>query len=299
MQGLTLPLCFRTLNLGLILKNATIQHKIIGVIKHFAKGYFKKMSIELHWADCFDVFPSIKDQSIDLVLCDPPYGTTACKWDSVLPLDLMWKELERIVKPDKPIILFGSEPFSSVLRLSNLKNYKYDWYWQKEKPTNPMQLKNRPGKTIETISVFYKKQTNYFPVKTKHFGKLVKNKPSETATVGSLVTKNKLKVKPYNDDGTRYPTQVLSFNREVLTKIVHPTQKPVALLEYLIKTYSLEGETVLDFTMGSGSTGVACKNTNRSFIGIEKEKEYFDIAKQRILTEGIQEPEIDICSMFN
>lgn len=254
------------------------------------------MSIELHWSDCFDVFPSIKDQSIDLVLCDPPYGTTACKWDSVLPLDLMWKHLNRIIKPNRAIILFGSEPFSSVLRVSNLKNYNYDWVWNKKLAGNGILAKKQPLKIHEVIHIFNSK--TYYPQKTK--GKLRSKMTGgmDTNAVETLQNSTSFQPEYINDD--YYPVSIQEYSIAGLRRgRLHPTQKPVELLEYLIKTYSLEGETVLDFTMGSGSTGVACKNTNRSFIGIEKEKEYFDIAKQRILTECVQEPEIDICSMFN
>lgn len=235
--------------------------------------------ITLHNADCFDVFPSIKDQSIDLVLCDPPYGTTACKWDSVLPLDKMWKELERIVKSDKPILFFGSEPFSSVLRMSNLKNFNYDWIWNKKLAGNGILAKKQPLKIHEMIHVFNSKI--YYPQKTK--GKLRSKMTGGLDTNSVETLQNSTSFQPEYINDEYYPTTIQEFSIAGLRRgRLHPTQKPVALLEYLIKTYSLEGQTVLDFTMGSGSTGVACKNLNRSFIGIEKEKEYFDIAKQRI-----------------
>ena len=263
------------------------------------------MSIELHWSDCFDVFPSIKDQSIDLVLCDPPYGTTSCKWDSVLPLDLMWKELERIVKPKAAILIFSLQPFTSKLICSNLILFKYSFVWSKSRALGFQNAKLRPMTRHEDISVFSKGNSanrasnlmQYYPQGLIQVNKQVKGiKGGKTDQVGHKMLRPNHK-QTYTQQYTNYPDTILNFNNE--GKTVHPTQKPVELLEYLIKTYSLEDQTVLDFTMGSGSTGVACKNTNRSFIGIEKEKEYFDIAKQRILTEGIQEPEIDICSMFN
>lgn len=264
------------------------------------------MSIELHWADCFDVFPSIKDQSIDLVLCDPPYGTTSCKWDSVLPLDKMWKEILRVIKNTGVILLFGAEPFSSLLRCSKLDLYKYDWVWKKSKPNGWQHSKNKPMKADEDVLVFSKapmghssllgiNRMPYYPqgIKSKGLGKVSSVKHGKT--MGARPNQIGKEYEVF----TGFPNNILEYSNVIGIKCLHPTQKPVELLEYLIKTYSLEGETVLDFTMGSGSTGVACKNTNRSFIGIEKEKEYFDIAKQRILTEGVQEPEIDICSMFN
>lgn len=264
------------------------------------------MSIELHWADCFDVFPSIKDQSIDLILCDPPYGTTACKWDSLIDLNRMWVNLDRIVKIKSSCVLFAIQPFTAKLAYSKIELLKYQWYWKKSKGSNFPHAPNMPLKIIEDILVFSKGSIEH----ENFTGKRMAYYPQGTVEGRTKVKQNKntSELKYHRESQTNhkegyvckkenYPNTLLEFPND--GKKYHPTQKPVALLEYLIKTYSLEGETVLDFTMGSGSTGVACKNTNRSFIGIEKEKEYFDIAKQRILTEGVQEPEIDICSMFN
>lgn len=238
--------------------------------------------------DCLNAMKSIADNSVDMVLCDLPYGTTKCPWDVVIPFEDLWKEYNRVCKPNAAIVLFGQEPFSSMLRMSNLKDYKYDLYWEKEAPTNVLQLKKRFGKNIETISVFYKKQCTYNPQKYKHEGKLVKN--TVKGKFGKLSSDNQIKPIEYIDDGTRYPKQVLRFNRVDKHHIVHPTQKPVELLEYLIKSFTNEGDTVLDNCMGSGSTGVACKNLNREFIGIEKELTYFEIAKERI--DGS-------CNLFN
>ena len=193
----------------------------------------------------------------------------------------MWEQLKRIIKPNGAIVLFGSEPFSSFLRCSNIKDYKYDWYWQKERPTNVMQVKRRAGKVVETISVFYSSQCLYIPQKTAHTGELRTNK-IKNGTLGVLIDSKNGTPTSYRDDRTRYPIQVLKFNRDCLKSNLHPTQKPVALMEYLIKTYTQEGETVLDFVMGSGTTGIACKNTGRKFIGIEKDAGYFEIAKQRL-----------------
>ena len=180
--------------------------------------------------------------------------------------------------------MFGSEPFSSFLRCSNIKDYKYDVYWKKEKPTNIFQVKRRFGKTTETISIFYRQQVTYNPQMVRHTGKIVKNKPKGIHK--SVVAGNsKQTVTAYTDTGFRYPTDILEFRREVLGTTIHPTQKPVALMEYLIKTYTNENETVLDFTFGSGTTGVACMNTGRKFIGIEKDAGYFEIASKRILGE--------------
>ena len=236
--------------------------------------------IELMQGDCLEKMKDIPDRSIDMILCDLPYGTTACKWDVVIPFAPLWEQYKRIIKPNGAIVLFGSEPFSSFLRCSNLQMYKYDLYWKKEKPTNFFQLKKRFGKSTENILVFYQKQPTYNPQKVKHEGKLVTNKPK--GNHNSIVAGINKKVLPYADDGTRYPNDILEFRREVLGTTMHPTQKPVALLEYLVKTYTLEGETVLDNTMGSGSTGIACKNLNRNFIGIELDPDYFKIAEKRI-----------------
>ena len=247
--------------------------------------------IDLLNGDCLTLMKDIPNGSVDLVLTDLPYGTTACKWDSIIPFEPMWEQLNRIIKPNGAICLFGSEPFSSALRMSNIKNYRYDWYWEKERLTNVFQVKRRPGKVIENILVFYNKQCVYNPQKVPHEGKRVSNSPSKDATFSKTQKGDleKIGVMPYIDDGTRYPTQVLRFNRDNQLSLVHETQKPVALLEYLICTYTNDGETVLDFTMGSGSTGVACVNTGRNFIGIELDEGYFQIAKKRI--ESIKEQE--------
>lgn len=245
----------------------------------------KIKDIELWNGDCLVLMNDIADKSVDMILCDLPYGTTKCSWDVVIPFDELWNQYNRIIKENGTIVLFGSEPFSSMLRQSNLKHYKYDLYWVKEKPTNFMQLKRRFGKLTENICVFYKRQCTYNPQMVKHEGKLVTNKPSErNAKFRSVVASNSpsQKIMPYKDTGYRYPCDLLKFNREKLGSTLHPTQKPVALLEYLIKTYTNPGETVLDNCMGSGSTGVACVNTGRRFVGIELEQKYFDIAVQRI-----------------
>ena len=242
-------------------------------------------SIKLLCGDCLELMNDIEDKSIDCIICDLPYGTTKCKWDIVIPFDKLWEQYNRIIKDNGAIILFGTEPFSSELRLSNKSDYKYDIYWVKEKPTNFMQVKKRVGKLTENICVFYKKQCTYNPQMVKHNGKKVTNKPSErNAKFKSVVASDSptLSIKPYEDTGYRYPCDILNINREKLGSTVHPTQKPVALLEYLIKTYTNENETVLDNCMGSGSTGVACVNTNRNFIGIELDIDYFNIAKERI-----------------
>ena len=230
--------------------------------------------------DCLDRMKQIQTNTVDMVLCDLPYGTTDCAWDVVIPFDKLWEQYKRICKPNAAILLFGQEPFASYLRTSNIKDYKYDLYWEKEQATNIFQLKRRFGKNVETISVFYEKQCTYNPQKYKHNGKPVVNKVK--SPIGKLVSKNVLMPTEYKDDGTRFPKQILKFNRVSKRQTIHPTQKPVELLEYLIKSFTNEGDLVLDNCMGSGSTGVACINTNRDFIGIELNKEYYNIAENRL-----------------
>jgi DNA modification methylase len=243
--------------------------------------------MQLYNDDCLKILPTIPDKSIDFILTDPPYGTSACKWDSIIPFDKMWLQLQRIVKENKPVILFGSEPFSSYLRTSNIEWFKYDWIWEKQRGSNFLNYKYQPSKNYEIISVFSNGATSFvknnsncpynpqmingipYEMKQGKGGDAVVREGSRTGK--NIITKN---------NGTRYPNAIQKFNSD--KEKLHPTQKPVALLEYLIKTYTNENDTVLDFTMGSGSTGVACKNLNRNFIGIEKDEKYFDIAKNRI-----------------
>ena len=240
--------------------------------------------MKLYNGDCLEVMKLILDKSIDVIITDPPYGTTACKWDSVIDFDLMWTQLNRIIKPNGAIVLFGNEPFSSALRMSNIKNYKYDWIWEKDKGSNIGISRKQPLRKTENISVFYKKQPFYnykSDLLDKPITRVLPNKKSETA---SLSSKNiGLKDRRYTTYTHKTKTNIIYAKRDnQFAKSLHPTQKPIALMEYLIKTYTNELETVLDFTMGSGTTGVACCNTNRDFIGIELDKEYFKIAEQRI-----------------
>ena len=237
--------------------------------------------------DCLELMKSIPDGSVDLILTDPPYGTTACKWDSIIPFGPMWQELKRIIKPNGAIVLFGSEPFSSALRMSNIKQYKYDWYWRKSRPSGFAQAKNMPLKNTETISVFsegvtvHANQTNkrmpYIPQGLIKFEnpRVYEKKSYSDSSFSKRPSHGK-----YEQSVGAYPRQGLDFASE--SKTQHPTQKPVALLEYLIKTYTKEGEMVLDFTCGSGSTLVAAKNTNRHAIGIELDETYFNIAQERM-----------------
>ncbi len=240
----------------------------------------------LFQGDCLEIMPLIPDNSIDLILCDIPYGTTACKWDSVIPFDEMWEQLKRIRKDNTAILLFGSEPFSSNLRMSNMNEYKYDWIWDKKRVSNPMMAKKMPLKNYEIISVFYKQAPTYNPQPTRKNTKGVlseKNKGkthSTDSTGGSQLTWND------NSNEFGYPKMLLTDIKVInnLTKDksgLHPTQKPIELNEYLIKTYSNEGDVVLDFTMGAGASMVASKNLNRKFIGIEKEPKYYEIACRR------------------
>ena len=240
--------------------------------------------IELFNGDCLEVIPKLISEGIkvDVIITDPPYGTTKCAWDVIIPYDPMWEAINKIKKNNSAVLLFGNEPFSSFLRLSNLKSYKYDIYWQKERATNILQVKKRAGKVIETISVFYDNQCTYNPQMTDYTGPARSNKIKD-GRLGNLIDSGNKKPKEYVDTGKRYPTQVVKFKRDILTCNLHPTQKPLALMEYLVKTFSNEGDTILDFAMGSGTTGLACKNLNRNFIGIENNLEYFNIAKNRIL----------------
>lgn len=229
--------------------------------------------------DCLELMKEIPDGFVDLVLTDPPYGTTSCKWDTVIPFEPMWEQLKRIIKPNGAIVLFGSEPFSTALRMSNIKQYKYDWIWDKKKPGAIGIAKFQPLRYTENISVFYKKKCNYFPIMIKR-DEIKKSRNYSHSEINNESLKEMTENKEYTH---KFPSNILEFSNASQKDKLHPTQKPVALLEYLIKTYTQENETVLDFTMGSGSTGVACKNTNRSFIGIELDEKYFEIAEKRIL----------------
>ncbi|AUR84519.1 DNA methylase [Vibrio phage 1.060.A._10N.261.48.B5] len=236
--------------------------------------------------DCLERMKDIESGSVDMILTDPPYGTTACKWDSIIPLEPMWEQLKRIIKPNGAIVMFGAEPFSSLLRCSNLSQFKYDWVWQKDKATNHLNAKRMPMRRNEMISVFYEKQCLYNPQLTRKDPKNIRpptTKRKQADNYGKMTNES---VRQIPADMS-YPNETLQFRGCFgdKGKSLHPTQKPVALMEYLIKTYTNEGDTVLDFTMGSGTTGVAAKNLNRSFIGIEMDDNYFEIAKERIERE--------------
>jgi len=230
--------------------------------------------------ECLEQMKTIADGSIDMVLTDPPYGTTACKWDSIIPLEPMWEQLKRITKKNGAIVMTASQPFTTTLIASNMKMFKYCWVWQKSRKTGFLNAKKQPLRTIEDVVVFYGKQCTYIPQVTAG------HEPTRSGAAqvrGDGVYMGGLKSTGCKGKTERYPTNVIvkkSHHNGYGRK--HPTQKPVALMEYLIKTYTSEDETVLDFTMGSGTTGVACANLNRDFIGIEQDDKYFQIAEQRI-----------------
>ena len=236
----------------------------------------------LHLGDCLDVMQGIPDGSVDMVMTDPPFGTTACKWDSVIPFEPMWAQLKRIVKPNGAIVLMASQPFTSALVMSNVAMFRYQWIWEKNKATGHLNAKKRPLVSHEDVVVFSKATTNYFPQ-----GLVEKETPSISKGdrgrkgVGSSGDCYGAATKDAVQTHGNYPRSVIKFTVDMKAEF-HPTQKPVALMEYLIRTYTKEGETVLDFTCGSGTTGVAAANTGRRFIGIERDPDYFTIAQARI-----------------
>tara|TARA_R110002012_G_scaffold42348_1_gene115208 strand:+ start:253 stop:975 length:723 start_codon:yes stop_codon:yes gene_type:complete len=234
--------------------------------------------IDLRLGDCLEVMKTIEDNSIDAIICDLPYGTTDCKWDSVIPFDLLWVEYERLIKDNGAIVLFGSEPFSTYLRMSNIKMYRYDIIWDKVNIGNPMNAKKMPLKSHENISLFYKKLPTYNPQKTD----LHIKRTAKQYNVSDNFSKGNAKKGYTSELVGKYPKSILKISNYLRRNKLHPTQKPVEVLEWLIKTYTNEKDIVLDNTMGSGSTMVACKNLNRNGIGIEKEEKYFKIAQERI-----------------
>lgn len=238
--------------------------------------------IDLIQGDCLEVMKSIPDGSIDSIITDPPYGTTACKWDSVLPFEPMWEQLNRIIKPNGAIVLFGSQPFTSALIMSNPKKFKYEWIWQKSHATGHLNSKKQPMRQHENICVFYNKQCTYNPqmIKKSYIDK--RTKSGQDKKVGVYSDFKKVERQIEVTDG--YPKTIQYFATPFKGGEggKHPTQKPLSLMEYLIRTYTNENETVLDFTMGSASTMVACQNTNRNGIGIEQDEKYFKIAQDRV-----------------
>lgn len=233
--------------------------------------------IELIQGDCLIEMQKIPDKSVDMILCDPPYGTTACKWDSVVPFEPMWEQLKRIIKDNGAIVLTASQPFTSALVMSNPKMFRHHWIWNKKMGSNFFNVKSQPLKIHEEVVVFSKKRAVYNPI--MRLGKM-RVKGSDKQYSGDNILGNHKKTKTRND--TYYPVSILDFSNASRTDKVHPTQKPVALLEYLIKTYTQENETVLDFCSGSASTAIACLNTNRKGIMIEKDEHYFNVGKKRV-----------------
>jgi site-specific DNA-methyltransferase (adenine-specific) len=237
--------------------------------------------VRLIHGDCLEEMAKIPSGSVDMVLTDPPYGTTACKWDSIIPLEPMWEQLKRIIKPNGAIVMTASQPFTTTLIASNMKMFKYCWVFGKSLPVGHGYAKFRPMSNHEDIAVFSINggRTTYNPQKTPRDKPRKYTRKNASLSGSSSMTSHDGEIRVL--DG-KHPTTIQMFNTSVQKGKVHPTQKPVALMEYLIKTYTNEGETVLDFTMGSGTTGVACKNLGRDFIGIEKDDKYFEIAKERI-----------------
>ncbi len=234
----------------------------------------------IHW-ECLAVMDDLIEKwiKVDAIITDPPYGTTACKRDSVIPFDAMWERLNKLIKPNGAIVLFGCEPFSSALRMSNIKNYKYDWIWEKSHPSGIANVNRRVMKYHENVIIFYQSQPTYNPIKWKgnkshSVGNQLGKRTNSKSQPNMIQTH-----KEYSD--MKHPKSVIKFSNP-RSKWQHPTQKPVALMEYLIKTYTNEWETVLDFTMWSWTTWVACKNTNRDFIGIEMDDNYFEVARERL-----------------
>ena len=243
---------------------------------------------KIHQGDCEKFMKQLPDKCVDMVMTDPPYGTTACKWDSIIPLEPMWEQLKRVIKPNGAIVMTASQPFTTTLIASNMKMFKYCWYWNKNRPTGFANAKKQPLRSIEDVVVFYRVPPAYNPQGLTRINKICKNSNTcggdtvrgdteKSSGKGSMRTRGQ----EYIQEFTGYPSQVLEIKTDESKKI-HPTQKPVALMEYLIKTYTNEGELVLDFALGSGTTAIACIRTGRSFIGIEKEKKYCEIANKRI-----------------
>lgn len=248
------------------------------------------MQFDLRQGDCLELMRDIPDGSVDLVLCDLPYGTTACTWDSVIPFDLLWAEYHRVTKSTSAIVLTAAQPFTTALIASNIDRFKYCWYWNKNKITGFANAKKQPLRCVEDVVVFYAKPPSYNPQGLQKLGKKKRNGSSVggdtlRADVDSSAGRGSLRTAgaEYIQEFTGYPRQILEVDSEL--KTVHPTQKPVALMEYLVRTYTNEGDTVLDNCMGSGTTGVACVRTGRRFIGMERDAHYFGIAQERINRE--------------
>lgn len=242
-------------------------------------------NIRLLCGDCLEEMDKLIAERviIDAIITDPPFNLTACHWDKMIPFEPMWKRLNKLIKPNGAIVLFGCEPFSSALKMSNIKNYKYDWVWNKKAFSNQMMAKKQPLRIIENVIVF--NSNIYYLQDLIKFGKTTRQGSKITDNIGGGKRPTE-----YYQEFTNYPKNLIEFSKD--RPSFHPTQKPVALMEFLIKTYTNEGELVLDFTMGSGTTGVACINTKRNFIGIEKEEQYFKIGQQRISQATAKEDDL-------
>lgn len=236
--------------------------------------------------DCLELMKDVPDGSIDMILCDLPYGILSCKWDTVIPFEPLWEQYKRVIKDSGAIVLFGSEPFSSALRMSNIKNYKYDWIWDKKNGTDFLNAKRRPLKAFENILIFYKKQCIYNPQMTERI-KIRDRSGEKKPLLMNPQTLGSYKWQNIGVEGkSKYPINIISISNQSKEcnniNRVHPTQKPLALMEYLIRTYSNSGDLILDNCAGSGTTGIACLNTNRNYIMMEKEQQYYEIIKKRI-----------------
>ncbi len=244
------------------------------------EGTRQALTISLHHGDCLEVMPTLADNSVDMVLVDLPYGTTQARWDSIIPLGDMWDEVKRVVKPKSAIVMTSAQPFTTKLISSNMPMFKYCWVWDKKSTTGFLNAKKRPLKRVEDVCVFSDGLPPYHPIKE------IRGKPRNKGSYNKKKGDGDMVYGGFESTISRnneyYPTQIIEISNAAQKGKVHPTQKPVVLMEYLIKTYTLEGETVLDFTMGSGTTGVACQSLGRNFIGIEMDQGYFDIASERI-----------------
>lgn len=242
--------------------------------------------IQLYHGDCLEIMAQLiaEGVKVDAIIVDPPYGTTACSWDEVIPMDAMWERVAGLSKPTTPAIIFGTEPFSSMLRVSNIKEYRYDWVWEKEQGTNQFLKNKQPLRKHENISVFYREQTKFNKVTIHSWRREVKFRQETNNEVVGYESKEKTE---YDSKGLKHPVTVLPFNRPHWREgRYHTTQKPLNLMRYLVQTYTDEGDVVLDFTMGSGTTGVVCREIKRGFIGIEKDAGYYQTARERIESVG-------------
>lgn len=257
--------------------------------------------INIKCGDCLELMKDIPDKSIDLILCDLPYGTTRLEWDKPIPFEPLWEQYKRIIKDNGAILLFSAQPFTTDLINSNRKMFRYEIIWEKKSPSGFFDCNRRPLRAHENIVCFYKKQPKYNPIKTKLSEQEMKERCAKLGRVKKATNPRPQKIynsdkgHTYVDDGTRYPTDVIKFSNQNgvvfgnnSNAVKHPTQKPLPLIEYLIKTYSNDGDIVLDNCMGVGTTGIACKNLDRNFIGFELNKDYFEIAKSQLLSAGVE-----------